>query len=84
MLPPPPSTRPLDRIDGCCNGVGWASSAQEDAALRLWAFHWFGASASAFGPWEWHMTDDVELCAVQVRPTSSRDSDPNRKRPAPP
>lgn len=77
-LPPSLSTRSLTASTG--NGIGRHLPLQEDAALRLWAFHWFGASASAFGPWEWHMTDDVELCAVQVsRRTPSRDSDPTER-----
>jgi hypothetical protein len=47
-------------------GLTHALYSQEKAALRLWAFHWFGASASAYGTWDWSLGGDVELCAVQV------------------
>eukprot|EP00241_Pyramimonas_parkeae_P012643 CAMPEP_0114252412 /NCGR_PEP_ID=MMETSP0058-20121206/15823_1 /TAXON_ID=36894 /ORGANISM="Pyramimonas parkeae, CCMP726" /LENGTH=274 /DNA_ID=CAMNT_0001366345 /DNA_START=70 /DNA_END=895 /DNA_ORIENTATION=+ len=39
---------------------------KDSCELRLWTFHWFGASASAYGTWEWCMSDEVELCAVQL------------------
>lgn len=39
---------------------------KDESAMRLWCFHWFGASASAYGTWEWNLSEDVELCAVQL------------------
>ncbi|KAK3256481.1 hypothetical protein CYMTET_34380 [Cymbomonas tetramitiformis] len=39
---------------------------KENSTLRLWCFHWFGASASAYGTWEWRLGEEVELCAIQL------------------
>jgi len=40
---------------------------QDDGCvLRLWAFHWFGASASAFGFWPKNLDSNIDFCAVQL------------------